>query len=61
MNFLRIKQVSGIIFVLKIIFYNYFSISIVLWTGHQKQRNAGANSKYFPDSGFPHMDDGFIC
>ena len=42
MNFLCILQVSRIVFVLKINFYNYFSAFIILWTGRRISESARA-------------------
>jgi hypothetical protein len=42
MNLIWIMQVSGIIFVLKTNFYNFFSISYISWIARQFPRSAGA-------------------
>jgi hypothetical protein len=47
MNFLWNKQVSRIVFVLKTKFYNHFSVFIILWTGRQLLRSAGATVRIF--------------
>jgi hypothetical protein len=47
MTFLGIKQVSVIIFVLKIIFSINFYDFPIHWTTPQLHRNAGANSEVF--------------
>jgi hypothetical protein len=51
MTFLGIKQVSVIIFVLKIFYSINFYDSPIHWTAPQLNRNAGANSKDSPDPG----------
>ena len=43
MNFLGFKQVSAIIYILKINFPNYSFIFISLWTARPIFENAGAN------------------
>jgi hypothetical protein len=46
MNFLFILQVSRFVFLLKTIFYNYFSVFILLWTGpHFLERSRGCSHK----------------
>jgi hypothetical protein len=47
MNFLCILQVSRIVFVLKMNFYNYFSVFNLLWTGPRFPEKSGAISEEF--------------
>jgi hypothetical protein len=51
MTFLGIKQVSIIIFVLKIIFLINFYNFPIHWTAHQKPESVGAGAQVFLDSG----------
>jgi hypothetical protein len=48
MNFLCILQVSRFVFVLKMNFYNYFSVFNLLWTGPQFLESAGVTVKKSP-------------
>jgi hypothetical protein len=61
LKFLGIIQVSSIVFVLKIIFYNQFSIFIVLWTWRNiigKYR--GVNTKSPQTQSFFAVDCGLV-
>jgi hypothetical protein len=55
MNFLCILQVSRFVFVLKINFYNYFSVFKHLWTGPQLIGSAGVTGIKFlrPSAHYP--------
>jgi hypothetical protein len=44
MNFLQIKQVLSLIYILKINLCDYFPISITLWIGRQNLKSAGTHS-----------------
>jgi hypothetical protein len=60
MNFLGIKQVSIIIFVLKIIFLINFYNFPIHWTAHQKSKSVGAGAQVFLDSGCRRHDGGLV-
>jgi hypothetical protein len=48
MDFLWLIQVSRFVFVLKMNFYNYFSVFKHLWTGRQLSESAGVIIQLFP-------------
>jgi hypothetical protein len=50
MNFLCILQVSRFVFVLKMNFYNYFSVFKHLWTRRQLSESPGASAENSLDS-----------
>jgi hypothetical protein len=50
MDFLCILQISRIVFVLKMNFYNYFSVFKHLWTGPHFSESLGASEENFLDS-----------
>jgi hypothetical protein len=61
LKFLGIIQVSSIVFVLKIIFYNQFSIFIVLWTWRNIIRKyRGVNTKSPQTQSFSAVDCGLV-
>jgi hypothetical protein len=60
MTFLGIKQVSIIIFVLKIIFLTNFYNFPIHWTTHQILESVGTGAQVFLDSGCWRQDGGFI-
>jgi hypothetical protein len=47
MNFLCILQVSRFVFVLKMNFYNHFSVFNLLWTGPRILENTGFSVQDF--------------
>jgi hypothetical protein len=49
-----ISQVSGIIFVLKINFYNYFSIFSISWIAQQIKKSSGSDLQKFPRLRLPY-------
>jgi hypothetical protein len=53
MNLIRIIQVSGIIFFIKINFHNYLSNSSILWVARTITENTGSNLPIRPDSKLP--------